>query len=327
MSVSRIAGLLAALVLAVVWAPAGVASVAPSPEADALQRQFVAVVTAVQPQVVMIETSTGLGSGVIFDAAGDIVTNAHVVGTAKKFRVTLSTGLSYPGTLVGVFRGDDLAVIHINAPGLVPATFADSSQLAVGMWAIAVGNPLGLRSSVTQGIISALGRNESEGGGVVLPNVIQTSAAVNPGNSGGALVDLTGNVIGIPTLGAINPENGGAAPGIGFAIPSNTVVDIANQLIKFGHVVNSGRAYLGIQAVTLPGGLGVYVGGVVANSPAAHAGIHTRDIITAAGSATPSTDSLAIALAGYQPGQKVIVTLVRSGKELKREVTLGLLPG
>jgi putative serine protease PepD len=326
--VRRLASLACALAVAVVWAPPGVASVEPSPVAVALQSQLVQVVKAVAPQIVLIETPTGLGSGVVFDASGDVVTNAHVVGASKTFLVSVSTGLNYPGRLVGVFRGGDLAVVRIAAPGLVPATFADSAKLEVGDLAIAMGNPLGLRSSVTQGIVSALGRTESEGGGVVLPNVIQTSADINPGNSGGALLDIAGNVIGIPTLAALNPENGAAAPGIGFAIPSNTVVDIATQLIRFGRVVNSGRAYLGIRAVTLPGDLGVYVGAVVPKGPAARAGIQPRDVILAVGQTpTPTADALAIALAESQPGASVTVTLVRGGKPLKRQVTLGLQPG
>ena len=119
-------------------------------------------------------------------------------------------------------------------------------ELDVGDFAIAIGNPLGLRSSVTEGIVSAFRQGVSEGNGVALPLMIQTSAAINPGNSGGALADLEGRVIGIPTLAATDPELGGAAPGIGFAIPSNLVKDIATQIIRFGHVVNSHRAYLGV---------------------------------------------------------------------------------
>ena len=133
-----------------------------------------------------------------------------------------------------------------SAAGLRPAVFANSSQLRVGDIAMAIGNPLGLSSSVTQGIVSALGRSSSEGSGVTLPNTIQTSAPINPGNSGGALADIQGRVIGVPTLAASDPQLGGAAAGIGFAIPSNTVKDIGGQIVKYGKVVNSHRAYLGI---------------------------------------------------------------------------------
>ena len=145
---------------------------------------------------------------------------------------------------------------------LRPAIFADSSKVEVGEIVLAAGNPLGLRSSITDGIVSALGRNVSEGQGIVLPNAIQTSAAINPGNSGGALVDLVGRVIGIPTLAAADPQLGGAAAGIGFAIPSNTVRDIANQIIEHGRVVDSHRAALGVSladSLERPGALVVAV--------------------------------------------------------------------
>jgi S1-C subfamily serine protease len=134
---------------------------------------------------------------------------------------------------------DDLAVVHVPATGLQPATFADSSKLVVGDIVLAVGNPLGLQSTVTEGIVSALGRSVPESATVTLPNVIQTSAAINPGNSGGALVDLNGSVVGIPTLALSDPQMGGAAVGIGFAIPSSVVSNIANQLITYGKVVNA----------------------------------------------------------------------------------------
>ena len=169
--------------------------------AEQLQQEYEGVVNAVEPSVVQIQTSEGLGSGIVFDSKGDIVTNNHVVGTAKTFKVTLASGKQVSGTLVGTFAPDDLAVIHVDAAGLKAARFADSSKLQVGQIALAVGNPLGFRSSVTDGIVSALGRTVSEPGGATLPNAIQTSAAINPGNSGGALVDLDGAVIGIPTLG------------------------------------------------------------------------------------------------------------------------------
>src|SRR5207237_6953253 len=139
------------------------------------------------------------------------------------------------------------------------AAFADSSKVRVGQLAIAIGNPLGFRSSVTEGIVSALGRTVPEENGAVLPNVIQTSAPINPGNSGGALVDITGRVIGIPTLAAADPELGGSAPGIGFAIPSNLASDIAGQIVAHGKVVDSHRAFLGIR-VGDTNGNGVLVG-------------------------------------------------------------------
>ena len=197
-----------------------------------LQQRFVRVVRTVSPQVVEVQTPVGLGSGVVFDARGDIVTNAHVVGDAHRFVVRLMGGEKHPATLVGTDPSHDLAVIRLVAARPTPATFADSANLDVGDLVLAIGNPLGLRSSVTEGIVSSLGRTVNEGNGVTLSSVIQTSAAINPGNSGGALVDLTGHVIGVPTLAALDPEFGATeAPGIGFAIPSNTVEQIAARLI------------------------------------------------------------------------------------------------
>jgi putative serine protease PepD len=197
-----------------------------------LQQRFVRVVRTVSPQVVEVQTPVGLGSGVVFDARGDVVTNAHVVGDAHRFVVRLMGGEKHPATLVGTDPSHDLAVIRLVAARPTPATFADSANLDVGDLVLAIGNPLGLRSSVTEGIVSSLGRTVAEGNGVTLSPVIQTSAAINPGNSGGALVDLTGHVIGVPTLAALDPESGATeAPGIGFAIPSNTVEQIAARLI------------------------------------------------------------------------------------------------
>ncbi len=208
------------------------------PLADVLQSEFVDVVNRVSPSVVVIETSTGLGSGVVFDAKGDILTNDHVVAGSSRFMVTLADGEQLPGTLVGTYPAGDLAVIHVAATNLVPATFGDSAQLAVGDIVLAVGNPLGYQGSVTQGIVSALDRSVAESKSVTLPNVIQTSAEINPGNSGGALIDLAGEVVGIPTLTALDPEfNDIPAAGIGFAITSNAAVDVAHQLIANGRVV------------------------------------------------------------------------------------------
>ena len=181
-----------------------------SSSALALQQQFVKVVKQVGPSVVLIRTSEGLGSGIVFDAKGDVVTNNHVVDNASGFQVTLASGKRYPARVVGSFPADDLAVLHVDAGGLQPAAFADSSSLQVGDVALAIGNPLGLQSSVTEGIVSALGRTVNEENGVTLPSVMQTSAPINPGNSGGALVDLQGQVIGIPTLAATDPELGGS---------------------------------------------------------------------------------------------------------------------
>jgi S1-C subfamily serine protease len=200
--------------------------------AQTVQTKFVNVVKSVSPSVVQIQTKSGLGSGIVFDARGNVVTNNHVVAGAKTFTVTLHGGTQVSATLVGASPSNDLAVIHLTGSTPPAATFADSSKIAVGYLALAIGNPLGLHSSVTMGIVSSLNRTVPEGNGVTLTSAIQTSAEINPGNSGGALVGLDGQVIGIPTLTALDPQLGGAqAPGIGFAISSNRVRAVATSLI------------------------------------------------------------------------------------------------
>jgi S1-C subfamily serine protease len=294
----------------------------------ALQGAFVDVVQSVSPSVVQIEDQTGLGSGIVLDSAGYIVTNNHVVTGATSLTVTSSDGKRYPAKLVGSFPPDDLAVVKVSGANLKPATFADSSKLQVGDLAIAIGNPLGLRSSVTEGIVSAFREAVQESNAITLPLMIQTSASINPGNSGGALVDIEGRVIGIPTLAATDPQlGGGSAPGIGFAIPSNLAKDIAGQIIANGKVVNSHRAYLGVRlGVT---GNGLYVGSVSAGGPAADAGIQVGDVIVSLdGTPTATTAVLSTALAELKPGQKVsIVVRHQDGSKATVQVTLGTLPG
>lgn len=314
--------------------PAGAA--ATSGPVEALESAFESVVTSVGPSVVEISTAEGLGSGIVYDAQGDIVTNNHVVGSSTTFMVTFGDGRTVGATLVGGYPPDDLAVIKVDGTANLPpaGVFADSTTVKVGEIAFAIGNPLGLASSVTEGIVSFNGRNVSEGGGVVLPSTIQTSAAINPGNSGGALVDLGGAVIGVPTLAASDPQlGGGAAPGIGFAIPSNTVKLIAEQLVKSGKVTNSGRAALGITAtdvVTAAGNQGgVLVRQVQPGSPAEKAGIVAGDVITLiGGSPTPNLPALADLLASHRPSDAVKVDIARAdGTKKTLDVILGTLPG
>jgi S1-C subfamily serine protease len=287
--------------------------------------------------VVEIRTDTGLGSGVIYDADGNIVTNAHVVGDAKTFQVQLPSHPSpVKASLVGTFAAGDLAVIKVSdQKGLSPAAFGDSDQARLGQIVLAMGNPLGLSSSVTNGIISATGRTltepQTEGSpGATLPDSIQTSAAINPGNSGGALVDLRGQVIGIPTLAATNQENGGAAPGIGFAIPSNTVKSIADQLVKNGRVTNTHRAALGIQASTVSDQSGTTAGvgivSVVPGGAAEKAGLQVGDIILKINDEpVPDLQSLSSILAQLDVGQAVPVEVRRAGESKTVRVTLGEL--
>ena len=298
-------------------------------EGLALQGAFVKVVHAVSPSVVQIEDQNGLGSGIVLDEAGDIVTNNHVVSGGTSFTVTTSSGKRYSAELVGAFPPDDLAVIKASGAHLRPASFADSSKLSVGDLAIAIGNPLGLRSSVTQGIISAFRQAVPEEDGIVtLPSAIQTSAAINPGNSGGALVDIQGRVIGIPTLAATDPQLGGSAPGIGFAIPSNLVKDIAGQILAHRKVVNSHRAFLGIR-VGETAGNGVIVVSVTPRSAAANAGMRAGDIIVSVdGAPTPTISALSAVLAELKPGRKAsFVIKDQNGGKTTLQVTLGTYPG
>jgi putative serine protease PepD len=303
------------------------AATAPTMSGVSLQDAFVSVYARVSPSVVQIETRDGLGSGIVFDEKGDIVTNAHVVGNSTTFRITTPAGKILGGKLVGVFKEDDLAVVRASGGSLSPASFGDSNALRVGDIAMAIGNPLGLQSSFTEGVVSALNRDESEGNGTTLRDAIQTSAAINPGNSGGALVDITGKVIGIPTLAANDPQLGGAAAGIGFAIPGNDVLDYAHQMVAHGKVIDTHRAYLGVKIGQA--NAGVYIGTVTSGGPASKAGLQVGDVITAVdGKATQSEDALGAVLASRKPGQTVSLSITRqNGSKKTVRLTLGQFPG
>ena len=241
-------------------------------------------------------------------------------------------------TVIGSFAPDDLAVVRVqgNTSSLKPATFGNSNDVQVGQIVLAMGNPLGLVDSVTQGIVSATGRTVGEGTGsnALITAAIQTSAAINPGNSGGALVNLNDQVIGIPTLAARLPDQGGAAPGIGFAIPSATVNNIAGQLIKYGRVTKSDRASLGISAQDAASGSGqldgVAVISATSGGAAARAGIKAGDVIVGVNQARiTSLGELQTTLAQYPPGTRVTVHYVRDGATTPSTatVTLGSLSG
>ncbi|MEV0490251.1 S1C family serine protease [Streptomyces atratus] len=301
-----------------------------------LQSEYQAVIKNVLPTVVQIEAANSIGSGVVYDDKGHIVTNAHVVGREKTFKVTVATGEKVLGaSLVATYPQQDLAVIKLdNVPsGLKAATFGDSEKVEVGQIVLAMGSPLGLSSSVTQGIVSAVGRTVSEspaggGTGATIANMVQTSAAINPGNSGGALVNLNSEVIGIPTLAATDPQMNGAAPGIGFAIPVSMVKTVADQIIKSGKVTDSGRAALNIIGRTVVDDsyqpVGVALVGVTAGGGADKAGLRVGDIVTKIGDTRITTmTALAEALANDKPGQKVEVTYLRDGAENTTVVTLG----
>ena len=312
---------------------------------DALSSATEHTAALVSPKVTLIQSSQGLGSGEIIDSRGYIVTNYHVLAgeqsaqLAPPFTVTLSNGKTYPASVAGTDSADDLAVLRIKATGLRPITYGDSTKLQVGQIVLAVGNPLGYAQTVTFGIISTLNRGLPEGGpATYLPNLIQTSAPINPGNSGGALVDLSGNLVGIPTLAAQDPNQGTAAQGIGFAIPSNRVKFIADQIIKNGKVVNTGRAYLGISALdvtsdvqaqyNLPVNHGVLVAQVAKSGPAAKAGLTAGEIITNLNGRTiDSNATLLDVLSTLQPGKTVSIQAVgTNGKTRTFKVTLGTLP-
>ena len=302
-----------------------------------------AVIAKVRPAVVEVNVTTqqggAIGSGVIIDGRGYIVTNNHVVNGAQSMTVTLYDGTNLPAQLVGTDPADDLAVVKIAPPskGLTVATIGDSSKLQVGQDVMAIGNPLGITQTVTHGIISALGRNVSEGqGGATIPNAIQTDAAINPGNSGGALVDMQGNLIGIPTLTAIDPEFNTPASGVGFAIPSNRVATIVPQIIANGSVTHTGRAALGVRVATVDANLaaqdnlsvdhGAYVASVVPNGAAASAGMQAGDVIVQINSTqVTDTQSLGEALASHNPGETVAVHVYRGNQQLTINVKLGEL--
>ncbi|MFI8512347.1 S1C family serine protease [Streptomyces sp. NPDC085460] len=305
--------------------------------ANELQDDYQAVIKDVLPSVVQIDASEGLGSGVVYDDRGHIVTNAHVVGEERAFRVTAATGgQPVAARLVATYPEQDLAVIRLESvpDGLKPARFGDSAAVEMGHIVLAMGSPLGLSGSVTQGIVSATGRTVSEGRngggtGATIANMVQTSAAINPGNSGGALVDLDGQVIGIPTLAATDPAmGGGSAPGIGFAIPASMVKTVADQIIKDGKVTDSGRAALDITGRTVlnddyePAGVAVVE--AEAGGAAAEAGLRAGDVITRLADDDITTiTSLAESLAARRPGDVVSVSYVRGTETRKAEVTLG----
>lgn len=306
-------------------------------DADDLEDGYLKVIRDVLPSVVQIQARNDLGSGVVYDGRGHIVTNAHVVGDERTFRVTTANSEDeLTARLVYSYPEQDLAVIKLDRvpEGLKAARFGDSSKVEVGQIVLAMGSPLGLSSSVTQGIVSATGRTVTEGRtdggtGATIANMVQTSAAINPGNSGGALVNLDGRVIGIPTLAATDPGLGDStAPGIGFAIPASMVRTVADQIIREGRVTDSGRAALGITARTVVDddyqAAGVAVVEVMAGGAADRAGLEPGDIITRLGDTDITTiTSLAEALASARPGERTTVTFTRNGSEQKVDVTLG----
>jgi S1-C subfamily serine protease len=301
-----------------------------------------AVVAKVSPTVVEINVTTAqgsaIGSGVIIDKRGYIITNNHVVSGEQSIQVVLAAGTKLVGQVAGTDPADDLAVVKITPPANMPvATLGNSSQLKVGQDVLAIGNPLGITQTVTNGIVSALNRTVSEGqGGANLPDAIQTDAPINPGNSGGALVDMQGNLIGIPTLTAIDPEFNAPASGVGFAIPSNRVNFVVPQIIQSGKVTHTGRAALGISAVPVDQSVqyqdnlsvdyGVLIAGLVNGGGAQHAGLQVGDVIIQVNNQdVTDTSTLTAALLTKSPGDTVPVKIYRGNQQMTINVTLGEL--
>ena len=271
----------------------------------------------------------GSGSGVILTEDGYIATCAHVVDGAKSVKVTLNDDTSYDAAIVGTDKKNDIAIIKIDAKDLTPAVVGDSETLTVGSEVIAIGNPLGeLRGTATAGIISATNRTiEVEGQAMTL---IQTDAAISPGNSGGGLFDATGKLIGIVNAKVSDSR----AEGLGFAIPVNSVLDEISDLLNYGYV--TGRPYLGVstQDVTLRSRSGMWyysdgtrcvlVEKVMPGSAAEAAGIQAGDLILKIGEKQiASGEELSSAIGEYKPGDKATLTIQRDGKESTVEVTFG----
>lgn len=278
-----------------------------------------------QPQ----QRQEGLGSGIIIDAAGIILTNRHVVSGADEVLVRLHDGREYKATDVKTDDQTDLAIVRIEkVEGLKAAKLGESSKMEIGDWVVAVGNPFGLELSVTSGIISAKGRGLRQGGAV---NYLQTDAAINPGNSGGPLFNLDGEVIGINT--AIASSSGGFQ-GIGFAIPVDTAKWVSKQLVENGNVK---RAYLGVAIQDLTDDLarnfnvrpqsGVLISNVLPNTPAADAGIKTGDIVTSfAGEKVHNSRDLQAVVQRLPFGSKHAMEYVRDGKNATAQVTVRPMP-
>jgi S1-C subfamily serine protease len=305
-----------------------------------LERAQVATAERVGPAVVSIRTDSGLGSGVIYDSNGLILTNAHVVDGARSIAVRLSDGRRLDARVLGRDVGFDLAVLKVDASGLPAAPLGDSSALKVGQFVVAIGNPYGLDSTVTTGVVSALNRPISEGQQSYAQPMIQTNAAINPGNSGGPLVDLQGNVVGINTL--VAAPQGFPAQGLGFAVPVDTAKRIAPQLAEHGKVTQSGQPYLGVSVsdagpapqAALRGGRtpapmgdasrGARLGRVEPNGPAANGGLRDGDIVTKFdGKDVYSGDDFLQNLVLKRPGDQVSVEVNRGGQTVSLAVTLG----
>jgi putative serine protease PepD len=259
------------------------------------------------------------GTGFVYDGDGHIVTNEHVIDGASSVSVKLSDGSTWKATVVGSDTSSDLAVLKISAPAskLTPLPLADSSAVQVGDGVVAIGNPFGLDGTVTSGIISAVDREIAAPDETPIEGAIQTDAAINHGNSGGPLLNLEGKVIGVTAQ--IQSESGGN-DGVGFAIPSNTVRSIADQLIATG---KAQHAMLGVNVKTALNG--VAIASVESGSGADAAGLKVGDVITGVDGASVTTaERLRAVIAAHAPGDKLSLALLRGGKTQTVTVTLGV---
>src|SRR6266516_8200643 len=297
-------------------------TVTPTQIEGSSQEPAVAVAKALLPAVVQIERSDGLGSGVIYDSRGYILTAAHVVDGVNTVVVRLADGTSMQGKVVGTNDATDVGVVKVNRTNLPVAALARNVKLQVGQTAVAIGSPFGLEGSVTAGVVSAISRDLQTSNGTM--QVIQTAAPINPGNSGGALADRQGRVIGVND--SISSQSGGNE-GVGFAVPIDTAATSAAQIVSGQPAPTSG--FLGVSASdpTL-GRAGALISQVVRGSPAEKAGIQVGDLVVAVnGQAVQSGDALGAQVSALHAGSKAQITLVRNGKETTITATLASRQG
>ena len=270
------------------------------------------------------EPTEATGSGFVIDEDGLILTNAHVVAAATSVQVTFSDSHTVSAKPVGKDLDTDLALLRVDADGLdlKPLELGDSESVQVGDPTVAIGNPFGLDRTLTTGVVSALQRRLSAPSGFTIENVIQTDAALNPGNSGGPLIDASGRVIGINSQIATGGDSGGGAVGIGFAVPVNTAKEVIPQLEEAGHVE---RAYLGVQGSTAEGG--VLVERVQPDSPAAAAGLQDTDVLRSLdGRSVRSMADVSAVLERHQPGDVIRVGIRSDGQPRVVEARLADRP-
>ncbi len=274
------------------------------------------------------QQTEGEGAGVVYDTKGDILTDEHVVDGATSVTVTFENGTKVGAKVVGTDPSTDVAVIHVNVPAseLHPIAFADSSNAQVGDPVVAIGSPFSLPETVTQGIVSQVGRSITAPNNYTITGAIQTDAAINPGNSGGPLLDGNGHVLGLSDQIETNntTSNGqGSSSGVGFAIPSNTVAHIANEILA-GHPVR--HAYVGVFLNATSTG-GAQISSIQPGSPASTAGLQQNDVVTAIdGKAITSTQQFIETVDTYNPGQTITLTVNRSGAVHTIKLKLGLRP-